>query len=210
SVEGAHTPDGAGTGIVESQGAVGPGGDNRYRQEGLQVLLAEHGTGAGTAAAVRRRERLVQVQVHDVHAKVAGANLADQRVHVGAVHIELAALGVQDIGNLIDLLLENSQRVGIGKHEGGDVLVHLRRQCADVHHPGGIGFQVLHRVTADGGSRRIGAVGGVRNQNFLARVPLRFQIGTHHQNPRHLSVGAGGGLERDGVHAADFGEVLAQ
>src|SRR5581483_7185508 len=83
-VEGAHTPDGAWPVIVESECTVGLGGENWNRQEGLEVLLAEHGTGAGTATAVRRRERLVQVQVHDVHAKVAGANLADQRVHVGA------------------------------------------------------------------------------------------------------------------------------
>ena len=50
----------------------------------------------------------MQVQVHHVHAEVAGAHLAHQRVHVGAVHVEQRALGVQNVGDLVNLVLEDA------------------------------------------------------------------------------------------------------
>ena len=72
----------------------------RSRQERLEHLLHGDRTRAGTAAAVRRRERLVQIQVHHVDAEIARARDADQRVHVRAVHVDQRALGVQDLGDL--------------------------------------------------------------------------------------------------------------
>ena len=84
---------------------------------------------------MRSRKRLVQVQVHNVHAEVARAHFADQCVHVRAVHIEQAALGMKNVGDFVDLLLEDAERVRIGQHQGGDIFVHLRLQCRDLHHP---------------------------------------------------------------------------
>jgi len=63
-----------------------------------------------------RGKSLVQVEVHHVHTEIAGANLADQRVHVGAVHIKQAALVVHDVGYLVDFLLEDAQGVWIRQH----------------------------------------------------------------------------------------------
>ncbi len=80
----------------------------------------------------------MQVQVHHVHAKVPGTNLPDQGIHVGAVHVELAALGVQDVGDFVDLLLEHAKGIGIGEHQRRHVLVHLRLQSSHVHHTGGV------------------------------------------------------------------------
>ena len=79
----------------------------------------------------------MQIQVHHVHAEIAGTDFADQRVHVGAVHVEQAALGVHDVGDLVDLLLEHAQRVGIGQHQRGDVFIHLRCQRGHIHHAAG-------------------------------------------------------------------------
>ncbi len=83
---------------------------------------------------MRRRKGFVQVQVHHVDAKIAGPHLADQRVHVGAVHIQQAALGMQNVGDLVNVLLENSERVGIGEHQRGDIFRHLRFQRRQIHH----------------------------------------------------------------------------
>ncbi len=123
----------------------------------------------------------MQVEVHDVDAEIAGPRLADQRVHVGAVHVEQAALGVQDVGDLVDLLLEHAQRVGIGEHQRGDIFVHLRCQRRDVDHAARVRLQILDRVAHHRGGGRIRAVRGVGNQNFLARIALRLVIGAHHQ-----------------------------
>ena len=90
------------------------------------MRLAGDGAGAGTASAVRSGEGFVQVEVHDVHAEVAGAGLGDEGVHVGSVHVEQAALAVEDLGDLRDLLVEDAEGVGVGEHEAGDILVHLR------------------------------------------------------------------------------------
>ena len=122
--------------------------DDGRGQEGLENLLAGDGAGAGTASAVRRGEGLVQVEVHDVDAEVAGANLADQRVHVGAVHVEQRALVVEHVGDLVDLLLEDAEGVGIGEHERGDIVIDLRYERGDVDHAGGIRLEVLDRVAA--------------------------------------------------------------
>ncbi len=83
----------------------------------------------------------MQVQVHHVGAEVAGANLADQRVHVRAIHVEQRTLGVQHVGDLVDLLLEDAERVGIGEHQRGDIFVHLRFQRRDVHHARAFDFR---------------------------------------------------------------------
>jgi len=67
----------------------------------------------------------VQVQVHHVHAEVAGADLAHQRVHICAVHVKQSAFGVEDVGDLVDLALEDAERGGVGEHERGCLVVHL-------------------------------------------------------------------------------------
>ena len=101
--------------------AVGIFATTGVGRKGSRMLLARHRAGAGAAAAVRRGEGLVQVEVHDVHAEIAGARLADERVHVGAVHVEERALGVEDVGDLVDLALEDAERVRVGEHQRGDV-----------------------------------------------------------------------------------------
>ena len=72
---------------LQRQLAVGPFHENRHWQEWLEESLRRHWARAGTSAAVRRRKSLVQVEVHHVHAEVAGTRDAGQRVHVGAVHV---------------------------------------------------------------------------------------------------------------------------
>src|SRR5207253_6000005 len=80
--------------------------------------------GAGTAAAVRSRERLVKIELQHVGAHVARLGDAHERVHVRAVHVDEAALVVHDGGDLLDVFLEKTERVRIGHHERGDVFVH--------------------------------------------------------------------------------------
>ena len=74
----------------------------------------------------------MQVQVHHVDAEVAGADLADQRVHVGAVHVEQRALGVEDVGDLVDLVFEDAERGRVGEHQRGGVFVHLPREGFEI------------------------------------------------------------------------------
>ena len=76
--------------------------------------LYRHGAGAWTAATVGSGKRFVEIEVHDVGAEVARPRDAHQRVHVGAVHVKLRALGVQNFRDARDLFFEDAERVGIG------------------------------------------------------------------------------------------------
>ena len=74
--------------------------DRMTGQERREVLRHADRPHARAAAAVRDAERLVQVQVADVGADVARAAEADLRVHVRAVHVDLAAVLVDDPADL--------------------------------------------------------------------------------------------------------------
>ena len=54
-----------------------------------------------------------------VRADIAGAGEADLRVHVGAIHVHLAAIGVDDGCDVFDTLLVHAVRAGVGHHQAG-------------------------------------------------------------------------------------------
>jgi len=83
---------------------------------------------------VGRGKSFVQVEVHDIDAEISRAGFADEGVHVGAIHVEETAFGMHEFGDLVDLLLEDAERVGIGKHERGHVFVHLRSERGYIDH----------------------------------------------------------------------------
>ena len=95
----------------------GPGVGGRWRCEVEVVVGVVEAALALTAAAVGDAERLVQVQVADVGAEVAGAAQPDLRVHVGAVHVHLAAVLVDDVAHLGDRLLEDAVRRRVRDHQ---------------------------------------------------------------------------------------------
>ena len=70
----------------------------------------------------------MQVEVHDVEAHVAWPRQAHHGVEVGAVVVEGGPYPVDDLGDLLDVGVEQAQRVGVGEHQAGDVLVGLLAQ----------------------------------------------------------------------------------
>src|SRR5439155_26668307 len=108
-------------------------GDAGHGQERLEVGLDAHGPRARAAPAVRRREGLVEVEVADVEAEVARPRDAEDRVEVGAVHVDLHALGVTQLGDLDDPRLEHAYRVRHGDYERGHVHIEVTRQLYQVY-----------------------------------------------------------------------------
>ncbi len=83
--------------------------DHRMRRQMRGQMLGDaDGSHAGSAAAVRNAERLVEIQVAHIGADVARPAQADLRVHVGAVHVDLAAMLMHDFANLLDGGLEDA------------------------------------------------------------------------------------------------------
>ncbi len=119
---------------------------------------------------MRNTERLVQIEMADIGAVIAGPRQSHLRVHVGAVEIDLAAMAVHDLADIADMLLEHAMGRGIGDHDRGKIfrmLFGLGAEIIDIdvariagdHHD-------LHAGHMSGG--RIGAVGGGRDQAHLA------------------------------------------
>ena len=157
-----------------------------------------------------RREGLVQVEVHHVNAEVARTRLADQRIHVGAVHVKQRAFVVQDVGDAMNLFFEDADGARVGEHHAGGVLVDCCFKRSGIDHAFGVRFEIENLVAADRRRCRIGAVRRVRDDDLPARITLRLVIGAHQQNAGEFSVRPGGGLERDRLHAGDLDQALGE
>ena len=129
---------------AEPQGAAetGPGPlsgpaarrERVVREVRAQVRAHRHRADARAAAAVRDAERLVQVQVRDVGAEAARLGEADERVHVRAVDVHLAAGLVHQVADLADGRLVHAVRRGVRDHQRRDALAVLGELRAQVVH----------------------------------------------------------------------------
>ena len=127
-----------------------------------------------------RRERLVQVEVHHIDAKIARARDARERVHVRAVHVEVCAAFVEDRGDFRDALFKDAERARIRQHERGDIVGAVFAQVIGVDLAAVVGLDVLHFVAGNHDGRGIRAVGGIGDQHLLARVALALKVGANH------------------------------
>ena len=92
---------------------------------------------AGAAAAVGAAEGFVGVVVLHVGAEIAGAGDAEDGVHVRAVEVDEAAVLVDGCGDVVHLGLEDADRVRVGDHEHGDLVVELAAEVVHVERAGG-------------------------------------------------------------------------
>ena len=185
---------------LRDQGMVG--------QERRQMRLDADRADAGAAAAVGDAEGLVQVEVHHVGAELGGPADPHHSVEVGAVHVDLTAVRVDDAADVGDALLEHAVGRGIGDHQ--------RRQPVGV--PPGLGFEVAYVDVALGiavddhdlapghhRARRVGAVSGTRDETDVAAlVPPVAMPRPDGQQAGVLALRSGVGLQGDGVETADF------
>ena len=109
----------------------------------------------------------MRVEVHHVGAEIAGPRDAQNGVHVGAVEIDQSAGVVHQLGDVADLPVEHAQRVGVGDHEHGRLLVELRAaRSSRSTNPAGVLLTVTASKPAMRGAGRIGAVGTVGSQHL--------------------------------------------
>ena len=79
---------------------------------------------------MRCRKSFVQVQVNDINAHVAGARNPYERVHVRAVHVNQPACVVDDLTNLFDAALKQTDRIRVRQHQARHIA--RRAQLAQV------------------------------------------------------------------------------
>ena len=98
---------------------------------------------------------------------------------------------MHQLGYLGDVLVEQTERVRVGQHEGGRVVAYGRPKLVHVHPAAGVALHA-HRLVAGHGHRgRVGAVRAVRNDDLLRRAAGGIVIGVDEQQTGELAVGAG-------------------
>ena len=201
---------GGGDDVLHVPDALGVGDRVGHRHERGERGRQRHRPGAGAAAAVRRRERLVQVDVHGVDAEVAGAHLADDGVEVGAVGVEVGAGRVHGVGNAHHIALEQAAGVGVGEHDGGNLgrepLLHLLGIDGAVR----AHWHRFDAIAQQRRGRRIGAVRGIGHQHDRARLAARRQRRLDRHHAAQLAVSARLGRHGDGGHARELAEPARQ
>ncbi len=175
-----------------------------------QMLAHRDRADAGTAAAVRDAERLVQIEVADVAAEPAGPGEPHQRVEIGPVDVDLAADVVHRRADVGDVVLVHAVRGRVGDHQ--------RRQPVRVF--GHLGPQIVEVDVAVGAAghdddthpdqrrrRRVGAVRARRDQAHVAvGLTALGVIRLDRQQTGVLPLRSRVRLQRHRVIAGDAGE----
>ena len=210
AVERPHLADRMRPVVLPRQCAV-PLDDARARQERLEVVSHRDRPGAGAAAAVRRRERLVQVELQHVDAHVARLGHADQRVHVGAVHVDETAGCVHGRRDRARCPPRRGRACsGWSPSSAATSSSSARSRRRAISSPRSSHGTATAVVAAQRRARRVGAVGARRDQHLLARTAARLVPGADHLHAGELALRAGGGLQRHGVEAADLARAMLE
>src|SRR5258708_10743895 len=86
-------------------------------QKRLEMFGDANWTNTWTAAAMRDAKRLVQIQMANVGAVIAGPAETDLCIHVCAIHVNLSAMCVHNVADLADGCFKNAVRAWIGHHQ---------------------------------------------------------------------------------------------
>ena len=128
--------------------------------ERSQMGFQANRTYARTAAAVRDTEGFVQVHVQHVRTDFGRLHDADLGVEVGAVHVNLSAVFVDNAADVADAFFVHAVGGRIGNHNGGQSVAVLF----------GFGFQIVNVDVA--------VFVGVDNDDFQAQHGRSRRVGT--------------------------------
>ena len=117
---------------------------------------------------------------------------------------------MEDRRDLLDSLVEETERRRVREHEPGGALVHLRAQVAEVEISSRARLDLLELVARHRHAGRVGAVRRVGRDDRVARLVAVGEVRAHQHQPGELALRAGRRLQRDGRKSRDLGEDLLQ
>ncbi len=183
-------------------------------QEGHQVFDHADRADAGATAAVRDAKGLVQVQMAHVTAEFAGGSGANQRIHIGAVHVHPATKAVHQGAEFLDLRLKHAMGAGVGDHDAGQVggvLFALGLQIGHVHIALVVAAGDDHLQARHLRAGRVGAVGAGRDEaDGAVALALACVVGANRQQTGVFPLGASIGLQADAGIAGGRAQPGAQ
>ncbi len=208
-VEAPHAPDRLRALEVKLQVTVGAlhgrGGKERH-----QVRLHSDRSGPGATAAVWRGEGLVQVHVHRVETHVTRPADAHECVQVGSVVVEHRSGGVDHLGYIQYLSLEQPQGIGVRQHQRGDLWRKLRLQVGEADPAVRTRLHLHHVETTEGRARGVGAVRRIGDEDLCAGVAARVVIRLDHPERRPFAVRTRGRLQGHPLHPDDRAKRLLE
>ena len=142
----------------------------------------------------------------DVEAHVAGPRDPDHGVQVGAVVVEERAGVVEDPRDVLDPLVEETERRRVREHETCRSLVHLRSQIVEVEIAARVRLDPLELVARHRHARGIRPVSRVGGDDRVALLTSVGEVRAHEHEAGQLSLRAGGGLKRDRRQPGDLGQ----
>ena len=110
----------------------------------------------------------------------------------------------------MNVLLEQSQGVGVGDHDPGGLVVHQPGHGVWVENPLVIGFDRDGREPAEGRAGGVGAVRRIGDEDLVADVAPRLESFADHEDPGELPVRAGRGLQGHPGHPGDGEQRLLE
>ena len=185
-----------------------------FREELLQSLTHTDGTAARTTAAMRRRECLVQIDVHHVETHITWTTSTQHGVQIGSVVVHQSTTSMNQLGNFRNLSFEESQRIRIGHHHGCDAVAAFRTEAAKVfqiHQTVGTALYLQDFQATDGSRSRIGTMSRVGYDHLLAlHVLARAMVVVNDHQARQLTMGTSIGLEGEMSQARQCTKHLLQ
>ena len=182
--------------------------DSRAGQERRERRAHRVGAGTRAAAAVRRAERLVQVEVADVEAGVAGTGDAEDAVGVRLVVRGERADAVRGVDALLDRRVVDAGVLGVGDHDRRRARRERPLQCLEVGVAVGVGVEgddVVSRRLRCRGVRRV-AEDRRDDLATLLALAVRLMEGPDHGDVRPDRRRTALRVQRDLVHAGDLGD----
>ena len=90
--------------------------DSVRGQERNQMFGNADWTYTRTSAAMGNAKSFMQIEMTNINAELSRTTESDLGVHVRSIHVNLAAVGVNDFGKVFDRFLEYSVGGWIGNH----------------------------------------------------------------------------------------------
>ncbi len=126
-----------------------------------------------------------------------GRTVAHDRVEVRAVVVERRPDRVDDLGDLLDVRVEDPQRVGVGQHQARDLVARLGPQVVEVDAAVGVRADLDDLAAGHRHRRRVRAVRGVGREDLAPVLAARLVVGPRQQHAGQLAVRPGARLQRD-------------
>ncbi len=114
------------------------------------------------------------------------------------------------VRDLLDVAVEQAERVRVGEHQAGGVVAGLLAQVVEVHAAVGRRAHLHHLEARHRHGGRVGAVRGVRREHLVAALAAVLEVGAREHQARQLAVRPGARLKRHVRQPGHLGQLLLE